>query len=166
MKKILTILLIISALFLTACPKDSVVRKAAKSSYQLSGLTRDVVAATAKAYDAGVINTATKNKIAEKLQLIAIGGQKFNQIVTGLNNSSTVPADKQALLNQILSAELAGPFLEILEALKVVSASQAAYLHSALAALRIAILTISAAVSQSTHDRFLQRTEGATWAIA
>jgi predicted HAD superfamily phosphohydrolase len=163
--KILTSLLIISTLFLTACPKESAVRKAAKASYQLSGLTRDVVAATGRAYDEQIISTETKNRIADKLKLIAIGGQKFNTIVATLDKSD-VPFDKRALLNQILNDEIAAPFLEILEALKVVSAAQASHLHNALSALRIAILTISAAVSQHTHDRFLDRSQGAQWAIS
>jgi hypothetical protein len=48
MKKFFTALLIVYSLFLTACPKDSAVRKAAKASFELSGITVDVINATSK----------------------------------------------------------------------------------------------------------------------
>lgn len=164
-RTLLAALLIFTSLFHIACPKDSVVRKAARASYELSGLTRDVIAATGKAYDAQILTLDQKNQIARKLQMIAAGGARFNQIATAANNSNTNPS-VITTLNLILSNEITAPFLEILQILGAISPTRADYLQVTLAALRTAILTISAAVSQNTHDRFLNRSEGATWAIA
>jgi hypothetical protein len=158
MKKILVCLILIWTFLLSACPKDSAVRKAARTSYELSGLTLDAVNATGKAYAQHVIDLPTKNKIANSLKSIAIGGQRFNQVVTALNaaNANSVSTDRLALLNQILSEEIVAPFLDILQTLKAISTAQANYLHVAIAALRTAILTISAAISDNRSIQKLQ----------
>jgi hypothetical protein len=158
MKKIVIILVIFWSFLMSACPKDSAVRKAARTSYELSGLTVDAINATGKAYANHVFDLATKNRIANNLKSISVGGQRFNQIVTALNaaNTNSVSTDKLALLNQILSEEIVAPFLDILQTLKALSTSQAVYLHVAIAALRTAILTISAAISDNRSIQKLQ----------
>lgn len=153
--------------FFTACPKDSAVRKATRASYELSGLTRDVIAATDKAYTQHDINLQTKNVIADKLIIIAAGGKRFNEIASSVNNinTDTVVVDKLALLNQILSEQIAGPFLQIIEVLKVLPPGATNAFRVALAALRTAILTISGVISKTTENQII-REDAALWAIA
>lgn len=146
MKKILlTLIVIYSLVFLLACPKETAVRRAAKASYSLSGLTIDATAATAKAFNAGLIDIQTKDKIANALKKISIGGKYFNQTLERFNveSGAELPADKIAVLNKIFSDEVVAPFLEILQSLKILSADKAEYLRLAINALRSAILTIS-----------------------
>lgn len=149
MKKLLTCLLLIYSLFLMACPKETAVRKAAKASYELSGITLDVVKAVGKAYDAGIFSLAAKDRLAANLKTVIAGGQKFNAAVTAING---VPTDSQtSVLNQIFSDEVVTPFLAILQELKVLSPSQATYLHTAITALRAAILIISGVFAESGY---------------
>lgn len=161
MKKItISIILIFSLLILSACPKQSVVRQAAKASFQLSGLTVDAVNATGKAYQANLLSAETKNRIADALKKIATGGKRFNQHLEMYfrNHGENIPSDKLEILNAIFSDEVVVPFLEILQALKVLSANDAGYLHSAINALRTAILIISngfaAVKTQNTGEVF------------
>ncbi|HEX8637124.1 MAG TPA: hypothetical protein VF692_03600, partial [Pyrinomonadaceae bacterium] len=79
MKKILITLLVISSLFLMACPKETAVRNFAKASYSLSGLTVDTISATTKAYNEQIIDLRTKDKMADALKIIQKGGKRFNQ---------------------------------------------------------------------------------------
>lgn len=151
----LSLILVLSVVFTTACPKDTAVRKAARASYELSGITRDVIAAVNRAYDENIVGVSTKNLIADKLIVISKGGARFNQLATAANNSNAngaVNVATLATLNKILSEEIAGPFLEILDALKIVSPGQALYLHAALGALRTAILTISSVIADNADS--------------
>lgn len=146
MKNLLLSLLVIgSMIFLMACPKESAVRRAAKASYSLSGLTIDAANATAKAYNAGLITFQTKDKIANALKTMAVGGKYFNQTLEKFISESgaELPADKIAMLNKIFSDEVVTPFFEILQSLKFLSADKADYLRSAINALRSTVLAIS-----------------------
>jgi hypothetical protein len=154
-KIFLTALVVLFALIVTACPKDTAIHKAAKASYELSGITRDVIAATDKAYTQHDISLALKNKLAGELVLIAAGGKRFNEIATGVNNINTISTDKLQILNTILSNEIAGPFLSILQDISVLSLPQAVALKAALATLRTAILLISQVISENTYQRVL-----------
>jgi len=146
MKKIISLILVYSlCLLMTACPKETAIRKAAKASFELSGLTVDAIAATAKAYNENLISLETKDKIAAPLKVIAVGGKKFNEALKRFyaESGENLPADKLGILKLIFSTELVAPLLEILQELKVVSADRAAYLLSAVNALQAVILIIS-----------------------
>lgn len=151
MKKFFTSLLIIYSLFLTACPKETAVRKAAKASFELSGITLDVINATSKAYDAGIIGLAAKDRLAAAEKKIAAGGKHFNELLTGFmaQSSNNLTADQITILNQIFSNEVVTPFLQILQELGAISLDQVAYLQTAIAALRSAILVISGTFAEA-----------------
>lgn len=150
MKKVFTCLILIYSLFLMACPKTAAVRKAAKASFEMAGIVKDVIAATGKVYDAGIINLATKDRLAAAEKRVASGGKHFNELLAGYiaTDPSGVPADKLAILNQIFSNEIVTPFLEILQELKVISPGTATYLTIAIDSLRAAILLISGAFAE------------------
>jgi uncharacterized BrkB/YihY/UPF0761 family membrane protein len=151
MKKFLTVMLIIYSLFLTACPKDTAVRKAAKASYELSGITLDVIHATEKAYNAGIIGLAAKDRLAGFEKHVATGGKHFNDVLAGFiaQTSGNLTADQVSILSKILSDEIVTPFLAILQELAVISLDQVAYLKTAIAALRTAILIISGTIADA-----------------
>lgn len=149
MKKILlSVIVIYSLLLLTACPQETVVRRAAKASYELSGLTVDVINAVGKAYANNLIDIRTKDDLANKLKTLSVGGMKFNQLLESAlkdanGDETKVTPDKIQNLNKVFSDDVVMPFLEILQLAKVISPANVNYLHSAIAALRTAILTIS-----------------------
>jgi hypothetical protein len=153
MKRFFTALLIVYSLFLTACPKDTAVRKAAKASFELSGLTLDVINATGKAYEAGILSLAAKDRLAGYEKQVASGGKHFNDALAAFNaqTSGNLSADQVKALSVILSAEIVTPFLQILQELGAVTLGQVAYLQSAIAALRTAILIISETVAQAGY---------------
>lgn len=151
MKKLLTCCLLIYAIFLMGCPKETAVRKAANASYQLAGITGDVINGVGKAYDAGILSLATKDKLAAQLKLVVSGGKKFNLAIEALNATPS-PADI-SILNQIFSEQVVAPFLAILEELKVLLPNQADYLHTAITALRTAILIISGVFADSGYTQ-------------
>jgi hypothetical protein len=161
MKKIILCLtLVYSMVFLTACPKETVLRRAAKASYSLSGLTVDVINATGKAYAAQLINLETKDRLARHLKTISIGGERFNQTLKRYAEEGTeIPADKLLILNKIFSEEVVAPFLEVLNAIKLLSPEQSAYLNSAINGLRAAILIISGAFTNAGIETNARRIE-------
>jgi len=154
-----SMVLVAASISQTACPQETAVNKAAKASYQFSGLTKDVVNAVSRAYDSNIISKSQKDKIADKLIIIARSGGQLNQILAGINKTTGPTESQLSTINRVLSQEIAGPFLEIIETLGAVGSSQAAYLRTALSALRTAILVVSAVVSQDTHDLVMTRTE-------
>jgi len=146
MKKILGIFIVLWSLIMVGCPSDSPTRKAAKASFELSGITLDVINATAKAYDAGIISLAVKDKMASAEKRIAEGGAHFNALLEGYikaNPSGVLPTDAIGILNSIFSSDIVTPFLQILESMKAISAGTAATLSKAVSILRAAILVIS-----------------------
>jgi hypothetical protein len=146
MKKILSVFIVLWSLIMCGCPADSPTRKAAKASFELSGITLDVVNATAKAYDAGIISLAVKDKMAAAEKKIAEGGAHFNDLLAGFIKqypNGQIPADKLGLLNSIFSGDIVTPFLQILEQIKVLSPTQAGYLSAAISTLRTALLVIA-----------------------
>jgi hypothetical protein len=153
MKRFFTAILIVYSLFLTACPKETAVRKAAKASYELSGITLDVIHTTEKAYAAGILSLAAKDRLAGYEKRVASGGKHFNDVLVAFNaqTSGNLTADQLGVLNKILSDEIVTPFLAILQELAVVSLDQVAYLKTAIAALRTAILIISETVAQAGY---------------
>jgi hypothetical protein len=98
-----------------------------------------------KAYDAGIIGLAAKDRLAAAESRIASGGKHFNEVLTAFNarTASNLTADQVQVLNKIFSDEVVTPFLAILQELSVISLNQVAYLRTAIAALRTAILVIS-----------------------
>ena len=159
MKKVFTCLLIIYSIFLTACPKDTAVRKAAKASFELSGLTLDVVNATGKAYDAGIIGLDAKDRLAAAEKRVATGGKHFNEILTAFNTqtSGNLTPEQVQLLSKIFSDEVVTPFLTILQELSVISLDQVQYLRTAIAALRTAILVISGTFADAGYTEANRR---------
>lgn len=153
MKRFFTALLVVYSLFLTACPKDTSVRKAAKASFELSGLTVDVINATKKAYEAGILSLAAKDRLASYEGKLAIGGKHFNQVLEAFNaqTSGNLTADQVAQLSVILSDEVVTPFLQILQELGAITLDKVEYLRTAIAALRTAILIISETVAQAGY---------------
>ena len=155
-RQLIVMLLMLCILFITACPSEKGIRKAAKASLTLSDLTRDAIGATRKAYEGRLINLETKDKMAIALDKVIAGGETFNAAVKKLNEQYTdpsqVPPTALQELNALLSKEVATPFLQFLQLAGAVSNEQAPYLWAAINALRSALLLIGSFVSQRTVD--------------
>lgn len=153
-----TIVLAFTLLFTTTafkgCPSEKGIEKAAKTSLRLSDLTRDAIAATAKAYQANLISLETKDKMALQLDKVIAGGIAFNAAVKKANDeykaSGTVDTNAMRLLNSLLTSEVTTPFLAFLQLIGAVSSDQAPYLWAAINALRTALLLIGSFVSTNT----------------
>lgn len=145
MKFIATLLILVSLIFeLAGC--DSKTKKAAEISYQFSGLVLDLAKATDKAYSEGLINVQQKDSAVAVIRKMNAGAKALNEIVKELAKDSTVPADKKALINRILASEIIDPFLSLISSLG--AAAQIDALKPIVSAIRVAILTVSAAFGQ------------------
>lgn len=154
MRKFFTSLLILASLILTGCP-SSKVKKAAETSYQFSGVVLDLAKATEKAVDAGALTVAQKDVAVSLVRKMNDGAKAFNAVVAEISQLPEVPADKLALLNAILSQQIIDPFLAFLTSAG--AAVNVAGLKTAIAAVRVAILTISNALGEHTAvDRRLE----------
>lgn len=157
--QLLSLILICSfVMLLTACPKETAVRRSVKASYELSGLTVDVINATGKAYANGLISLETKDKLADSLKILSVGGKRFNQALDLViresgGDETKVPMDKIQMLNKLFSDEVVAPFLQVLQSLKLLSPEKARQLHITIAALRTAVLTISLSFQSVAAER-------------
>ncbi len=152
---VLYALFLVSTLGLTGCPGGKAgIEKAAKTSLRLSQLTRDAIAATKTAFEGGLISLETKDKAAVQLDRLIAGGQTFNAAVTRAHEAYKASGEKDVnalrLLDSLLTKEVTAPFLAFLQLLGAVSAEQAPYLHTAINALRTALLLIGSFVSVDT----------------
>ena len=144
-----TAVLLITALVLltTACPSESQIRKAAKASNDLANLTNNVTDAVRIAFQAGQISVETKNKMADALILIAREGKIFNDLLIANQASAqngTFPPNVFVQLSGQFD-KVVQPFLEMATTLNVLGPSGNQKLAQTFAALRAAILIISAA---------------------
>jgi hypothetical protein len=140
---------LISALVLltTACPSENQVRKAAKASNNLANLTNNVTDAVRIAFQAGQISADTKNKMADALILIAKEGKIFNDMLIANQASAqngTFPPNIFAQLSSQFD-KVVQPFLDMGTTLNLLGPNGNQKLAETFAALRAAILIISAA---------------------
>lgn len=141
--------MLITALVLltTACPSENQIRKAAKASNSLANLTNNVTDAVRIAFQAGQISVDTKNKMADALILIAREGKIFNDMLIA-NQASAQSGTFPPNIFVQLSAQfdkVVQPFLEMGTTLNLLGPSGNEKLAQTFAALRAAILIISAA---------------------
>jgi len=137
----------------TACPakNESVIRKAAKASYQLSGLTRDAIRTTQTAFEAGQITLAQKDRIALALVKLAKGGAAFNALVVEANRThgtaGEIPLTKLDQIQRVFDSDLVSPFLALLT--EIGGSAVSAQVKRAIELIRTAILAISAALTSA-----------------
>lgn len=158
MNVLLLMFLIPTVAFASGCPtKKSQLEKAAKASFQVSGLTIDVLKATRKAYEENLIDLDTKNKMADSLKLLALGGEAFNNAVKGAVNeygaSGKIPLSKYQELNVLFSNQVVAPFLQISTESGLLSNTKATYLRVAIMALKATIVTIGKGFSNSVAEK-------------
>jgi hypothetical protein len=140
---------LISALVLltTACPSENQVRKAAKASNNLANLTNNVTDAVRIAFQAGQISADTKNKMADALILIAKEGKIFNDMLIANQASAQNGRFPPNIFAQLSSQfdKVVQPFLDMGTTLNLLGPNGNQKLAETFAALRAAILIISAA---------------------
>jgi hypothetical protein len=139
---------LISALVLltTACPSENQVRKAAKASNNLANLTNNVTDAVRIAFQAGQISADTKNKMADALILIAKEGKIFNDMLIANQASAQNGSFPPNIFAQLSSQfdKVVQPFLDMGTTLNLLGPNGNQKLAETFAALRAAILIISA----------------------
>ena len=150
MKQIFLSLLIIYAAFVNlACPQKTAIRKASEASFQLAGSINDAQKAVESAFDGQIIGKATAIKLNDSLRRANDGSVKLTNAVDALRklyaDGAPLPQTKLDVLNLILSDEVITPLLQILDELKIVSASRAPALFAAIASVKTLVIVISSA---------------------
>jgi hypothetical protein len=138
-------------LLTTACPSQDSIRKAAKASNDMAHLTNNVVDAVRAAFQAGAINEATKNKMADALIVIAREGKTFNDLIIAnqaLAKNGMFPPNIFVLLSTQFD-KVVQPFLDLATQLNLLGPNTNHTLATTFAALRGAIIIISAAFKQA-----------------
>lgn len=148
-RQTMTAAVLIAALVLltTACPSNDQITKAAQASARLASLTDSVTDAVRAAFVAGVINVNTKNKMADALILIAREGKTFNDLIIAnkaLAQNGQFPPNVFVVLSTQFD-KVVQPFLDLATQLNLLGPSGNQKLAQTFAALRAAILIISAA---------------------
>jgi hypothetical protein len=145
----ITAAVLITALVLltTACPSESQIRKAAKASNSLANLTNNVTDAVRAAFQANAINVETKNKLADALILIAKEGKIFNDMLIANQAAAQNGQFPPGIFNQLTTQFnlVVQPFLDMATTLNLLGPNVNQQLAQTFAALRAAILIISAA---------------------
>ena len=134
-------------LLTTACPSESQIRKAAKASNSLANLTNNVTDAVRAAFQANTINVETKNKLADALIVIAKEGKIFNDMLIANQASAQSGQFPPGIFQQLTSQfdKVVQPFLDMATQLNLLGPNANQQLQKTFAALRAAILIISAA---------------------
>lgn len=161
MKKIITVLLLIWTLFLTACPKEDAVRTGGKLVNQATG-------AIVKTRDAIIRSEAAGNISREKrdeLVLITLnlfqGNKAVNDALLALD-ASPEKGDLRAI-NLLFNEKVITPFFDLLEKVKILSGPARDDIMFALSAVKTAILAISIKFDEqfSGNSKILRRLEHA-----
>ena len=141
--------LVMTALVLltTACPSESQIRKAARASNSMANLTNNVTDAVRAAFQAGSISVETKNKLADALILIAKEGKIFNDMLIANQAAAQNGQFPPGIFNQLTTQFnlVVQPFLDMATTLNLLGPNVNQQLAQTFAALRAAILIISAA---------------------
>jgi hypothetical protein len=128
-----------------ACDEKPMIENAQRASSSLARITLETVRSTREAYEAGMIDLATKDKIAGSLSKVSKGGIAFNEMVKQVRAEyadGKIPPDKKELLLKLLANEVISPFYEVLAAVTGISASEE--LRSSVQVLRQALESILA----------------------
>jgi hypothetical protein len=132
----------------TGCPReraDSNIRKAAKASFELAGVTNDTVTAVGRAYTDGIISLEQKDRLADKLVILAKGGKTFNAAVRKAaevySTDVDPPPSEIDLLIALFDSDVISPFLEFLAAVGGINAPP--YLATAVEMIRNVVLQIA-----------------------
>ena len=145
----ITAAVLITALVLltTACPSESQIRKAAKASNSLANLTNNVTDAVRAAFQANAINVETKNKLADALIVIAKEGKIFNDMIIANQAAAQNNQFPPGIFAQLTAQFdlVVKPFLDMATTLNLLGPNINQQLATTFAALRAAILIISAA---------------------
>lgn len=164
-KPAISLLLIAVFLFVpltqAGCGGEKQLKQVAEAAKDISGGTRDVIAAVGQAHDKQLITLQQKDKLADLLIAIAKGGQKGVDVIAALEaaGATSIPSDKQKLLSTIFSDEVTTPFLQLLTELGKLTDSQSAAIRLALGGLRTTILLLSQKIGRSDVEIRIRRLE-------
>lgn len=143
-KQTLAVLILASAMIVSACPSESQLDKAARASNSLAGATSATVDVVRVLYTERIIDDAAKDSLADALKVIAASGASFNALVRQydqLYKNGHLPDDAWNALRLNFGAVVA-PYLRMLESLNRLSTTASVRIRATLAVLSHSILTI------------------------
>lgn len=151
MKTILTTLLILASLILTACPARTI-QKAKSASANLATYANTGVDVTRELYRNNLITLAQKDKIADAFIVLANGGIAFDLAVKNAEQvygGATPPRRELDALFATFNAEVVAKFLAVLQSLKLVNNTGA--IGTVIESLKTAVLLIAAAFKHKSQ---------------
>lgn len=127
--KLFTILLIIySLVMLTACPSRVTLEKAKQKSSQIAGYANDATEAIRDLYRAKILTAEQTVLIADKIILLAKGGQAFDTAIKSFEEVygtiENVPQTEWANALNLFNREVVEAFVAVLVELKVIQQSE------------------------------------------
>ena len=157
MKKLLTVLFLIYAMVLMACPRgEKTFRKAQEASVKVQIYSLKLIEANVAAYKAGEISLETKDKIAALTGKLVKGIKIYRNAVGNseqmLKNGQPLDGNSLATLNRIFDMEVVAPFLGVLTQINLLSGDKSELIKTIISSIRVAIVTISDTFAQSRQQ--------------
>lgn len=150
-------LVLLSVVFVMACPKKDVIRQAAKASYRLPGSTNDLIAQIKKGVELKIFTPAEARRFGDILDPIADVEIAFVKIVRTAERiyreTGTIPADLSKEIKDKYD-EIVTLFLDLLQFAGVLDADDRAFIEVAIATVRVFLRTIGIGLgSKATVDK-------------
>lgn len=140
-------LVIYSLVMTTACPSRVTLEKAKTESSRVAVYANATVDVVRELYRSKTISLEQKDRIADKLIVLARGGAAFdalvNQMQSSYGNTGNVPKAEFALLLDTFNVEVVNKFLDALAAMKIIKVSD--HLRNAINLLLTSIKIIAQA---------------------
>jgi hypothetical protein len=149
----LVLALMLTSMFTTSCDAAAL-QKAKKAGNQLADLSATAIEATKTAYSTKLITLEQKNSIADSLIALSYGGKAFSEYGKQLEaeyGKTPVPQNKLIEFQTLFDKRVVTPFVLLLS--KLDSSIRSEQLRQAIAAIRIAVLTVSAVFTTAAVTR-------------
>lgn len=150
---LMVFMVLFTAVFSSACPKQTDIRRGADAANEMVGVTRDAISITGQAYQLNIISFTAKNKMADGLGLTLSGIEVFNNAVDELrkqNADGKVSDEKLKNLQAIFADSVVSPFADVLTTTSLLDSNQAKYLKLIVINLRRLIVTVGDVLNVST----------------
>ncbi len=131
-----------------------------EASVRFSATADSAAQSVLNRFNEGNISLETKDAIFAKLKIFSQAGRTFHSEVSGLKArfpTGNVPASELLKVETLFDSGIYGPFLDLLEMVKVLPADQRALVELAIATLKVVISQIRRAFSSNASNEIVAR---------
>jgi len=145
----------------TSCDGKTSLAKTAEAAKDIGANTRSVIKAVGQAYQQNLITLEQKDKLADILGTIAVGGQKGVDAIEFLHKQGieTPTTEQRIKLTDIFDNEVVGPFLTLLTEIGKLTDTQATAIRISLASLRTTMLLLANRLGRNDIIRAIKARE-------